>query len=114
MKFKLTLCQRFQSLKDYIDTELRGILAAFPGETEHVANEIDSLAAYIKDNLICDGSNAVAQSALVARVASDGQDVNSYAEPATPTANNFLDNCQPNGECVAEDESVILNHNPIS
>ncbi|CAF9940049.1 MAG: hypothetical protein HETSPECPRED_002145 [Heterodermia speciosa] len=101
--------QRFQSLKDYIDTELRGILAAFPGETEHVANEIDSLAAYIKDNLICDGSNAVAQSALVARVASDGQDVNSYAEPATPTANNFLDNCQPNGECVAEDEGSAAN-----
>ena len=78
-----------------------------------MANEIDSLAAYIKDNLICDGSNAVAQSALVAKVASDGQDGNSYAEPATPTANNFLDNCQPNGEHVAEDESVILKHNPI-
>ena len=107
MELNFTLCQRFQSLKDYIDTELRGILAAFPGETEHVANEIDSLASCIKDNLVCDGSNAVAQSALVATVSSDGQDVNSYAEPATPTANNFLDSCQPNGECVAQDESVI-------
>ena len=72
MESKLTLCQHFHSLKNYIDTELHGILAAFPEETEHVANGIDPLAFYTKDNLRCDGSNAVAQSALIARVASDG------------------------------------------
>ncbi|KAL8697236.1 MAG: hypothetical protein Q9201_007227 [Fulgogasparrea decipioides] len=58
MELKFTLCQRFQSLKNYINTELRGILAAYPGETEQLANEIDSLASYIKDNLKCNGSNA--------------------------------------------------------
>ena len=41
MEPSLTLCQRFQSLKLYINTELRGIRAAFPRETEHMANEID-------------------------------------------------------------------------
>ena len=71
---KLTLCQRFQSLKNYIDTELCGIVAVYPGETEHVANEIDSLASYIKNALKCDGSNAVAQPALVARVARVARD----------------------------------------
>ena len=114
MDLKLTLCQRFQSLKNYIDRELRGIRAAYPGETEHVANEIVSLASYMKDNLKYNDSSAVAQPALVTRVASDGQDVNAYAEPAVTTANNFSDSCQPNGECITEDESVTLNHNPIS
>ncbi|KAL8882932.1 MAG: hypothetical protein Q9198_000142 [Flavoplaca austrocitrina] len=102
MESQLTLCQRFQSLKNYIDTELRSILAAYPGETEHVANETDSLASYIKDNLKSNDSNAVAQPALVARVASDGRDVNAYAKPAVTTASNFSDSCQSNGECVAQ------------
>ena len=114
MKFKFIICQRFQSFKNYIDTKLRDILVAFFDETEHVTNEIDFLTAYIKNNLICDGFNTVAQSALMIRVISDEQDVNSYAKSAIFTANNFLDNCQSNDECVVEDESVILNHNSIS
>lgn len=107
MELKLTLYQRFQSFKNYIDTELRDILAAFFEKIEHVANEIDFLAFYIKNNLICDDFNAVAQSALVITIFSDEQDVNSYAESAILTANNFLNSCQPNGECVAQNESVI-------
>ncbi|KAI4224383.1 MAG: hypothetical protein L6R40_008450 [Gallowayella cf. fulva] len=113
MELELTLWQRFQSLKNYIKTELRNILAAYPGETEQVANEIDSLASYIKDNLECNGSNAVAHPALVAMAANDRQDVISYAEPAIPTANSLSDSCQPNNGCVAQDESVILNHHPV-
>ena len=62
---KLTLCQRFQSLKKYIDIELRGIVVAYSGETEHVANEIASLAFYITDNLKHSDSSAVAQLALM-------------------------------------------------
>ncbi|KAI4226558.1 MAG: hypothetical protein L6R40_008279 [Gallowayella cf. fulva] len=42
--------------------------------------------------------------------ANDRQDVISYAEPAIPTANSLSDSGQPNNECVAQDESVILNH----
>ena len=114
MKLKLTLFQRFQNLKNYIDTELRGIVAAFPGETEHVTNEAISLASYIKDSLKYNGSSAVAQTALTARAANDGQDANSYAESAVTTANNLSDSRQPNDECIAENESVILNHSPVS
>ena len=47
---KLIIWQRFQSLKSHINTKLRSILAAYPEETEQVANEIDSLASYIKDS----------------------------------------------------------------
>lgn len=114
MELKLTLCQRFQSLKSYINTELCGIVAAYPEETEGVANEIESLASSIKDNVRYNGSNGVTQPVVVGRVASDGQGVNAYAEPAIPTTNKFSDNCQSDGECAAEDESAILNHNPIS
>ena len=95
MESKLTLCQRFQSLKNHINTELRGIRATYPEEIEYVANQIDSLASYIKDNLKYNDSSAVAQTALVARVASDAQNENAYAEPAVPTANNFFDSCRP-------------------
>ena len=97
MEVKLALCQRFQSLKSHINTELRDIVAAYPGETEQVAHETDSLALYVKD------SNAVTQPALVARVARDGQGVNAYAEPAVTTADNFSDSCQANRECDAHD-----------
>ncbi|KAI4220681.1 MAG: hypothetical protein L6R40_008668 [Gallowayella cf. fulva] len=45
--------------------------------------------------------------------ANDRQDVISYAEPAIPTANSLSDSGQPNNECVAQDESVILNHHSI-
>ena len=114
MDLKLTLCQRFESLKNYIEKELCGIRAAYPGETEYVANEIVTLASHMKDNLIYNDSSAVAQPALVARVTSDGQDVNANAEPAVITANNFSGSSQPNGECITEDESVTLNHNPVS
>ena len=114
MKLKLTLFQRFQKLKNYIDTELRDIVAAFPEETEHVTNETISLASYIKDSLKYNDSSAVAQTVLTARVANDGQDANSCAESAVTTANNISDSRQPNGECVAENESVILNHSPVS
>lgn len=114
MELKVTLCQRFESLKSYITTELCGILTAYPGETERVAQEIDSLASSIKDNVRYNGSIGVTQPVVVGRVASDGQDVSAYAEPAIPTANNLSDNCESNGECVAHDESVILNHNSIS
>lgn len=114
MELEPTLCQRFESLKNYINTDLCGIIAAYPEETEYVANEIDSLASYIKNDLKHAGFNALARSALVARVASDREDVNTYAELAIPPAKNFSDNCQPNGECVSHDESVILSHNPIS
>ena len=62
-----------------------------------MANEIDSLASYVKD------SNAVAQPALAARVASNGQDNNAHAEPVVTTADNLSDSCQPNGEGVAQD-----------
>ena len=72
-----------------------------------MANEIDSLASYIKD------SNDITQSVLVARVAENGLDVNTYAEPAATTADNFSDSCQANGERVTQDESVLLNHNPV-
>ena len=75
MEVKLTLCQRFQSLKNYIDTELRGIVAAFPGEAEYVANEPVSLASYIKDNHKYNDTSAVAQPALVTRRVSDAQGV---------------------------------------
>ncbi len=114
MELKVTLCQRFESLKNYINTELCGIIAAYPEETEHVADEIESLASSIKDNVRYNGSNGVIQPVVVGRVASDGQAVIASAEPAVPTANNLSDNCESNGECVAHDESVILNHDPIS
>ena len=72
-----------------------------------MANEIDSPASYIKD------SSAITQSVLAARVAGNGLDVNAYAEPAAITADNFLDSCQANGERVTQDESVLLNDNPV-
>ena len=72
-----------------------------------MAAEIDSLASYIKD------SNAIAQSALVAETAKDGQDVNAHAEPAVTTAGNFSDSCQANRERGPQDESVLWNHNPV-
>lgn len=68
-----------------------------------MANEIDSLASYVKD------SNAITQSVLVARIAKNGQDVNAHVEPTATTADNFSDSCQANGERVAQDESVISN-----
>ena len=71
MQLKFIFCQRFQSLKNYIDTELRDILVAFSEEIEHVTNEIDFLIVYIKDNFICDDSNVVAQSALMTRIIND-------------------------------------------
>ena len=114
MKLKLTLCQRFQNLKNYIDTELLDIVVAFFEETEHVINETLSLTFYIKNNLKYNDSNAVAQTALIAKIANDEQDAISYAESAIITANNFSNSCRSNNECVAEDESVILNHNSIS
>ena len=72
-----------------------------------MANEIDSLASYIKD------SNAIIQSVLVAGVAGNGLDVNTHVEPAATTADNFPDSCQTNGERVTQDESVPLNYNPV-
>ena len=72
-----------------------------------MANEIDSLASYIKD------SNAITQSVLVAWVAENGLDVNTHAESAATTADNFSDSCQANGERVNQDESILLNHNPV-
>ena len=90
IELKLSLCQRFQCLKNYVNTKLRGILTVHPGKTEHVANKIDSLASYIKDNRSYDGSDAVAQPALVAMIANNGHDVDAYAEPAITTAHNFL------------------------
>ena len=72
-----------------------------------MANEIDSLASYVKD------SNAITQSVLVARIAKNGQDVNAHVEPTATTADNFSDTCQANGERVAQDESAISNRNPI-
>lgn len=72
-----------------------------------MANEIDSPASYIKD------SSAITQSVLAARVAGNGLDVNTQAEPAAITADNFSDSCQANGERVTQDESVLLNHNPV-
>ena len=67
-----------------------------------MASEIDSLASYLTD------SNAIAKSALVARVAKNGYDVNAHAEPAASTADSFSDSCQANGERIVSDESVIL------
>ena len=107
IRLKLILWQRFQSLISYVDTELQSILAAYPEETEQVANEIDSLASHLKD------SNAINQSTLVSRVARNGQDENAYTKPTVATTNKSLDNYQPNGQRVAQDESVILNHNPV-
>ena len=72
-----------------------------------MADEIDSLASYIKN------SNAITQSALVAEVAKDGQDVNAHAELVVTTAGNFSDSCQANRERGPQDESVLLNHNPV-
>ena len=63
-----------------------------------MAIEIDSLASYVKDFY------AINQSALVARVAKNGQDVNAHAESAVITADNFSNSCQGNGEAVAQDE----------
>ena len=37
--------------------------------------------------------------------------MNTQAEPAAATADRFLDSCQTNSEGVAQEESVILNHN---
>ena len=73
-----------------------------------MANEIDSLASYITD------SSAITQSVLAARVAENGLDVNTHAESAATTADNFSDGCQANGERVTQDESVLLNHNIVS
>ena len=67
-----------------------------------MANEIDSLAFCLKD------SSDTPQSVLVF-----GQDVNALAELAAATADSFSDSCQANGEGVAQDGSVILNHNPV-
>ena len=53
-----------------------------------MANEVDSLASYIMDFY------AINQSALVARVAKNRQDVNAQAEPAVITADNFSNSCQ--------------------
>ena len=114
MESKLTLCQRFQSLKNHINTELRGIRATYSEEIEYVTNQIDSLAFYIKDNLKYNDSSAIAQTTLIARVASDAQNENAYAESVVPTANNFFDICRSSDECVAQDELVLLNHNSIS
>ena len=65
MELKFTLYQRFESLKSYINTELRGILAAYPEETKRVATEIKSLASSIKDNVNCSGSSIVTQPVVV-------------------------------------------------
>lgn len=57
-----------------------------------MANEMESLASSIKDNVRYNGSDGVTQAVVVASLASDGQAVNAYAEPAVPTANNLSDN----------------------
>ena len=79
-----------------------------------MANEINSLASYIKDNFKYNGSDAVAQQGLVARVADDGQDVNAHAEPVILNANNISNNCQRNDGCRAQRESAILNHSQFA
>ena len=61
MILKFTFCQRFQSLKNYIDIELRDIVIAFLEKIEYMINEIISLTFYIKNNLKYDDFNVVAQ-----------------------------------------------------
>ena len=68
IKLKLIFCQRFQNFKNYFDTKLRDILIAFFEKIKHVTNEIDFLIFYIKNNLICDDFNIVAQSTLMFRI----------------------------------------------
>ncbi len=65
IELKFTLYQRFESLKSYINIELRGILAAYPKEIERVATEIKSLASFTKDNVNCSGSSVVTQPVVV-------------------------------------------------
>ena len=101
MESQLTLCQRFQSLKNFIDTELRSILAAYFGETEHMINKIDFLTFYIKNNLKSNDFNIVVQSTLITKVANDGRDMNVYTKSVIIFVNNFSDNFQLNNECVA-------------
>ena len=55
--------------------------------------------------------NATTQSALVARVAKNGQKVDVHAEPAAANADNLSNSGQANCKGVAQDESVILHHN---
>ena len=92
MELKFTLYQRFESLKSYINTELRGILAVYPEQTERVATEIESLASSSRTTSIV-VAPVLSLNQWWSRVASDGQDMNAYVEPAIPTANNLPDNC---------------------
>ena len=107
IRLKLTVWQRFQSLKENLDTELRGILAAYPEETEQVATEINSLASYIKD------SSAATRSALIARTAKNSKNEsnkNANAEPAAFIADSFSSSGQANGKGVTQDKSVNHHH----
>lgn len=72
-----------------------------------MTNEIDFLTFYIKNNLICDDFNVVAQSTLMIKVVMNEQNVNSYIESTTFIANNVLNNCQSNDKCVLQNESII-------
>ena len=104
MKFKLILWQRFQNFRNYINTKLQNILTAYSEKTEQVINEIDFLTSCLKN------FNIIFQSALIFE-----QNVNAQAELVAITANNFsnsfLNSCQANGENVAQNKSIILNHN---
>ena len=86
---------------------MRDILIAFFEKTEYVTNEIDFLIFYIKNNFICDDFNIVAQSTLIIKIIKNKQNVNSYAKSAIFIANNVLNNCQSNDECVVQNESII-------
>ena len=70
-----------------------------------MANEIDSLASYIKD------SGATTRSTLIARAARNGQDISAHAKPAAVIADNLSNSCQANAEGVTQDKSVIQHHN---
>lgn len=106
-RLQLIIWQRFQNLKKYINTELRNILVAYPQKTEQVADKIDSLTSYIKN------SNAITQSALIAEIAKNGQNVNAHAKLVITTAKNFSNSCQANRERDSQNESILLNHNPV-
>ena len=73
-----------------------------------MTNEIDSLASHLKN------FNAINQSTLIFRIARNGQNVNAYTKPVVITTDKSSNNCQLNGQRVAQDESVILNHNSLS
>lgn len=69
---------------------------------------LSPMASYLEE------PNATTQSALVARVAKNVQNLDVHAEPAAATAENFSNSGQANGKGVAQDESVILHNNILT